>query len=389
MSLGKGYLNRYAKYKELLDSTKEDFDSTIYYNKRLYLYKKTTRDLAKVFAGTNNDIKGLKKEVNAWYKQKFELYKLSGTINTGDLFDDGTDEPVTLPTIPLRQRIRGIVEDLKTAHRAWKHQKPGNEGAPPEEATTRNPRPNSRYSFRDVPDDGLVPVEPPSSEEDGSRLETRALSPTVNKGQASLQGLPPQIGAVAPEELMPRRKRGRVPSGFSRGLETAKRLRDRVRMESTAKLVATASDHRTVRILGRRILYLNDDDGEDDDDWTDAQEETFLYDKCCDLYDAEAMVYNTLCSLQGTSLPEILGTVSLQTYITDDPEAQKYLEIRGVLLEDCDRFSLDKLADNAPTGCWRRICDDAVSIVNSISDHGILHKDVNRELCGQKDFMKR
>jgi len=33
----------------------------------------------------------------------------------------------------------------------------------------------------------------------------------------------------------------------------------------------------------RRILYLKNDDGEDDDDWTDAQEETFLYDKCCDL----------------------------------------------------------------------------------------------------------
>jgi serine/threonine protein kinase len=129
----------------------------------------------------------------------------------------------------------------------------------------------------------------------------------------------------------------------------------------------------------RFISYLNNDDGEDDGDWTDAQEETFLYDKCCDLYDAETMVYNTLCSLQGTSIPELLGTVSLQTYITDDPEAQKYFEIRGVILEDCDGFSLDKLADNAPTGCWQSICDDAVSIVNSISDQGILNKDVKPE----------
>jgi len=129
----------------------------------------------------------------------------------------------------------------------------------------------------------------------------------------------------------------------------------------------------------RFILYLNDDNGEDDDDWTDAQEETFLYDKCCDLYDAETMVYNTLWSLQGTSIPELLGTVSLQTYNTDNPEAQKYFETRGVLLEDCDGFSLDKLADNAPTGCWQSICDDAVSIVNSISDYNILNKDVKPE----------
>jgi hypothetical protein len=275
-----GRPNRYAKYKELLDGAEEDFDPAIYCDRRLYLYQKTAGDLVKVFAGTDNDFKGLEKEVDAWHKQNFELYKvnsvifyiydrssdsngefkpraeavywtpqgctqdtldkLSGTINTGDLFDDGTNESVTLPTAPLRQRvdagikrhvqkqIRVIVQDLKTAYGAWKQQQLGNEDAPPEEATTRNPRPNSRYSFRDVPDDGSASVKPPSSEEDGSRLETRASSPAVNKGLPNLQGLPPQIGAVAPEELMPRRKRGRVSSGFSRGLETAKRLRDRV-----------------------------------------------------------------------------------------------------------------------------------------------------------------
>jgi hypothetical protein len=197
-----GRPNRYAQYKELLDGAEEDFDRAIYCDRRSYLYKKTARDLAKVFAGTDNDVKGLEKEVGVWHKQMFELYKvnsvtcyiydrssdsggefkpraeavywapqgctqdtldeLSGTINTGDLFDDGTNKPVTLPTVPLRQRVDAgiqrhvqkqievIVEDLKTAHRAWKQQKPGNEAAPPEEATTRNPRPNSRYSFRDV-----------------------------------------------------------------------------------------------------------------------------------------------------------------------------------------------------------------------------------------------
>lgn len=95
------------------------------------------------------------------------------------------------------------------------------------------------------------------------------------------------------------------------------------------------------------ILYLNSDE-EGNVDWTDAKEEACLYDDCCDLYDAESMAYRTLCSVQGTSIPKLLGTVSLQTYITNDPEAQKYFEISGVLLEDCDRFSLDKLADNAP-----------------------------------------
>jgi len=126
----------------LLDSAEEDFDPAIYCDKRSYLYKKTVGDLAKVFAGTDNDVKSLEKEVDAWHKQKFEFYKvnsitfyiydrssdsggefkpraeavywapqgytqdtldeLSRTINTGDLFDDGTNEPVTLLTVSLR-----------------------------------------------------------------------------------------------------------------------------------------------------------------------------------------------------------------------------------------------------------------------------------------------
>jgi hypothetical protein len=52
----------------LLDSAEEDFDLAIYYNRRLYLYKKTARDLIKVFAGASNDVKGLEKEVDMWHK---------------------------------------------------------------------------------------------------------------------------------------------------------------------------------------------------------------------------------------------------------------------------------------------------------------------------------
>ena len=85
----------------------------------------------------------------------------------------------------------------------------------PEEATIRNPRPNSRYSFRNIPDNSLVSVKLLSSKEDGLRLETRASSPAVNKGQPNLQELLPQIGVVAPEELMPRRKRMHKRRHFS------------------------------------------------------------------------------------------------------------------------------------------------------------------------------
>ena len=145
-----------------------DFDPTIYFNRRSYLYKKTGEDLAKIFAGTEIDISDLEKETGAWHAQKFPLYKvnfatfyiygqsssnareieeeahavywapegckqytldeLSKTINTDDLFSNGTNELVTLPNIPLRRKvdigikwhiqkqIDVIVEDLKNAY---------------------------------------------------------------------------------------------------------------------------------------------------------------------------------------------------------------------------------------------------------------------------------
>jgi serine/threonine protein kinase len=50
-----------------------------------------------------------------------------------------------------------------------------------------------------------------------------------------------------------------------------------------------------------------------------------------------------------------------------------------VLLEYCGDFSLDRLTDHVPSEYWQTICDDAVSIVNSISHHDILNKDVKPE----------
>jgi hypothetical protein len=136
-----GQPNQYSKYKEFLDGAEEDFDPDIYCNRRSYLYKKTAKDLAKIFAGTESDVNDLEKEIGVWHAQKFSLYEvnsvtfyiygrssfnareieekshavywapdgceqftldeLSKTISTNDLFDDGTNELVILPTLPL------------------------------------------------------------------------------------------------------------------------------------------------------------------------------------------------------------------------------------------------------------------------------------------------
>ena len=74
--------------------------------------------------------------------EQYTLDELSKTINTKDLFDDGTNESVILPTSPLRQsvdsgfkrqvqrQIKVIVKDLKHAYEAWKQLQPGNQVSP-------------------------------------------------------------------------------------------------------------------------------------------------------------------------------------------------------------------------------------------------------------------
>jgi len=72
-----GQPNQNSKYKELLDGAEEDFDPTIYCNRRSHLYGKTCEDLAKIFARTEIDISDLEKEIGAWHAQKFPLYEVN------------------------------------------------------------------------------------------------------------------------------------------------------------------------------------------------------------------------------------------------------------------------------------------------------------------------
>lgn len=72
-----GQPNQYSKYKEFLDGAEEDFDPAIYCNRRSYLYKKTGKGLAKIFAGTESDISELEEEITTWHAQKFPLYEVN------------------------------------------------------------------------------------------------------------------------------------------------------------------------------------------------------------------------------------------------------------------------------------------------------------------------
>ncbi|KAN0085523.1 hypothetical protein V8E54_001990 [Elaphomyces granulatus] len=129
------------------------------------------------------------------------------------------------------------------------------------------------------------------------------------------------------------------------------------------------------------VEYMNDDGASDEtdmfDSMTDVQGETYLYERCNDLYTAETLAYRALNGLQGQSIPILFATVSLRIQSTTNPEYQKYFDIPGILLEHIDGFRLTHLAENVPQPYWQSICDDAVSTVNAASACGILNKDVN------------
>jgi hypothetical protein len=76
---------------------------------------------------------------------------------------------------------------------------------------------------------------------------------------------------------------------------------------------------------------MNDDGASDEsnifDSMTEAEGETYLYERCNDLYNAETLAYRALNGLQGQSVPNLFATVSLRIRSTTNPEYQKLLSL--------------------------------------------------------------
>jgi RIO-like serine/threonine protein kinase len=76
-------------------------------------------------------------------------------------------------------------------------------------------------------------------------------------------------------------------------------------------------------------------------------------------------------------IPKFLASVHLPSCDTDIPQKfLKYFDIRGILMEYIEGFSLSELKTKTPQSQWQVICDDAIHIVNLIGDHEILNNDV-------------
>ena len=108
--------------------------------------------------------------------------------------------------------------------------------------------------------------------------------------------------------------------------------------------------------------------------WALVEEEMLLQTRCYDFHKAEVEAYDVLADMQGISIPELEHVVSIQN--SDEPDLQEFTEVRGLLLEYIDGFCLEDLTDHAPKEVWDKVIRDAVDLVNSIDDHGLLNRNV-------------
>ena len=128
-----------------------------------------------------------------------------------------------------------------------------------------------------------------------------------------------------------------------------------------------------------RDLSAEDFD-EPEEGWDDGRNETYLYDRCLDFFDAEKKAYNTLEEFQGKQIPYLLAEVELRftspegiTTITDSTE--HFDRVKGVLLEFIDGCTLDVMPTYFPEEDWDRICSKAVENQRQIDAFPIRNQD--------------
>ncbi|KKF92558.1 hypothetical protein CFO_g5087 [Ceratocystis platani] len=116
------------------------------------------------------------------------------------------------------------------------------------------------------------------------------------------------------------------------------------------------------------------------------------------MFEAETTVYNSLQDIQGKLVPHLLASINLDILPPNNNvgniDAFEPFCIKGILLQYIQGFSLSKVQDYTPKSEWQGIVDQAVAIVQEISDHKVLNRDVRpdsfiiqRNSSGYKVFM--
>ena len=125
--------------------------------------------------------------------------------------------------------------------------------------------------------------------------------------------------------------------------------------------------------------------------WLIAQYEKWLHDRCDKLYKSEVKAYDLFKQMQGTNIPKLFATVTLQYGSSSNSEYQHYFEIPGILMEYIQGINLMDICDRLDSSVWVDIVESATSLVGRMSQLNFLNYDVHpshviiREVSEHKD----
>lgn len=165
-----------------------------------------------------------------------------------------------------------------------------------------------------------------------------------------------------------------------------------VQLREDHKMVPWTTNHETTYIefvrsgCARDLLekLRHDDEFEEPEEgWNTAENETYLYSLCMDMFGAETTVYDKLERYQGQQIPRLFAPVKLsiepRANNDDDtfPADDEFFQVYGILIELIPGFTLAELdEEKAPSSSWQAIVDQAIRNVHILSNHNILNADV-------------
>lgn len=113
-------------------------------------------------------------------------------------------------------------------------------------------------------------------------------------------------------------------------------------------------------------LPSRDDPDFDSEVMDDGEREAFTGKMCQLYYRSEVRAYRRLHDIQGVQIPKFYGTVIPK-------------DVDGTLIEYIPSFCLREIKERLPKETWDAIGNEAVALVNLISDRGVLNSDVRLE----------
>ena len=117
------------------------------------------------------------------------------------------------------------------------------------------------------------------------------------------------------------------------------------------------------------------------EDWTVAEKEAFLAYELHEVYEKERALYGVLQKYQGEVFPLLFAAVTRNIMPTSASHSKpaKLYQIKGLLLQYLDGFSLTTMAGQVPRLAWQGIFDQAIRIARILSDNNIVNREVRLE----------